>query len=460
MSKLELKRAIDALEIKKPMRLLQGTLKFKAPEESFVGGTENLPGSIGSTEPASALMTSRSPILEETGFKTDTVQNEPCQKPTVSEINSVQNVPGRKQTGSKNDPVTPVRNQLPLILHNGVLKPVGHFSAIPNSLLRDPSMFDDPNDFMIYLRMFSLAFGFGKNTCDMGMAELLSFTRLGKNAIRRSLGRLIAQGWIKKVQDYEAGQVPRKWQVFTPWEMGLTSEQTYVYREKQQDVATLAAPSVSTGSKNDPVENRPGSNETQRGSETDLVTGFRMDPYIKKEEINNIKSSLSSLPEKLRTYFADLKPQRKRESEEMAFEEIRRDFTHEDVAKCLDYLKRKGLPGGNPCHSPMAYMATAMTDILAIVKTEEALENARAENAARQKEEQRLDAETKAREQQEWVAKERAFNKTYPDEERQNEIIREICRSKHFPLKGQASRAFAISSWWSRFTTYERQEVM
>ncbi|MEK6705414.1 MAG: hypothetical protein AABZ06_06470 [Bdellovibrionota bacterium] len=48
-------------------------------------------------------------------------------------------------------------------------------------------------------------------------------------------------------------------------------------------------------------------------------------------------------------------------------------FTHEDI----DYLKRKGLPGGNPCHSPMAYLATAMTDILVIVKTEEALENFR-----------------------------------------------------------------------------------
>ncbi|MBI3535258.1 MAG: hypothetical protein HY072_07215 [Deltaproteobacteria bacterium] len=252
MSKLELKKVLDELELKKPMRLMQGNPRFQEPAVPI--------SELVAPDPALPLSGSKLLNLEETGIKMDRVENGPGLKQTGSKIDPVQNEPCPKSTGSKKDPVAPVgnsatgetdvvpsKNRLPLIFHIGVLKPRDHYTAIPNRLLRDVSAFDDPNDFMIYLRMFSLSFGFGRNTCDMGMAELLAFTRLGKNAIRRSLERLITQGWIKKVNDFEAGQVPRKWRIFTPCEKGLTSEPL---------ASNLQGPK-STGSKMDPVQKRP-----------------------------------------------------------------------------------------------------------------------------------------------------------------------------------------------------------
>ncbi|MBI3535259.1 MAG: hypothetical protein HY072_07220, partial [Deltaproteobacteria bacterium] len=108
-----------------------------------------------------------------------------------------------------------------------------------------------------------------------------------------------------------------------------------------------------------------------------------MDPYKDIEERKVKEISLSEFSEQLQNYFSYLKPQRKRESEKMAFEEIRKDFSIAEITKCLDYLKRKGLPGGDPCHSPMAYLATAMRDVLVIVQTEESLEKTRGKNAIR-----------------------------------------------------------------------------
>ncbi|MBI4925610.1 MAG: hypothetical protein HY843_06765 [Bdellovibrio sp.] len=148
------------------------------------------------------------------------------------------------------------------------------------------------------------------------------------------------------------------------------------------------------------------------------------------------------------------------ESEQRAFEEIRQDFSITEITKCLNYLKHKGLPGGDSCHSPMAYLATAMRDVMAAVQADESFEKTRIENKIRRKDEERRRAEQSICEQQEWESKERAFNRTFTGENRQNEMIQKICKSKNFPGKGSAARALAISAWWSELAENERREAM
>jgi len=421
-------------QIVKPARTIADTSVYNGPHGATTAPRE-------STAPLTPP-DPRTPDIEETVSIVDPVKKVPGQNSTRLNNDPVKIRPSQKMTGSENDPVTLVNHKLPRLpqyLQTGALKPKDHFTAVPNCLFRDRSPFETPNDFMIYLRLFGVSYGFGRNTCDMGLAELMTFTGLCKNSVRKSIDRLEKQGWIKMIGDYEAGQISRKWRVLSPWEKGFTPEPTYISKDGKQ-----------TGANSDGVKNRPGQIVPQRGSEIDPVTVSKNDTYSNTQEPNKFKNtSLSQISENLRTYFDQLRPERKRESEQRAFEEIRHDFTTADIESALDHVRTNGLPGGEPCHSPMAYLASAISDVLAIVKTKQEINQKRAEKAALIESERRQEAEKEALERQEWDRRERAFNSAFADDNRQQEVIAELCREhKFFTTRGPAARSFAVSSWY------------
>ena len=178
-------------------------------------------------------------IGEERGSSRDTVTARQGQGVTLCEPVLPLNGQDHGVTESPLDPVTtrqshavtlsdePERKKFPTSFKRGELKPVDHFCAVPGVLLQGARLFESTFDFVVYLRMFAKSYGFGRNTCDMGLNELIEYSGLARNSVKKSIERLVEQKWIKVIQDYECGRVTRKWRVYSPYEMGHSPHPTF-----------------------------------------------------------------------------------------------------------------------------------------------------------------------------------------------------------------------------------------
>ena len=431
MEKALLRKSILGLDLTEPVH------SKHTPRGTPIGVPSNQAAnmSLGHPTPSSAVIGQR-------GSTPDSVIPRQCQEITVSPDDSVTGRQCQSVTLSQEQDQKP-RKVFRQFLKNGELKPVSNYDAIPGVLLREVGLFENPFDFMIYLHLFSKSYGYGRNTCDMGLKHLETFTGLSRNSVKKSLERLVKKRWIKMISDYEYARATRKWRVFTPYELGLSKKPVF----------------EETGSSHDTVTVRHCHDMTQTESSVDPLTGSRRDTYKEVQERNFKESSLSELPEKLRKYFSELKPQSKRESEWQAFLEIQKDFKPTDIADCLAYLQESGILGGATCHSPLAYLAKAMSEILATVESTRERKRRIVETASRAEEAIRVQERESAREAQEWEEKERAFNRAFPGEDRQIEVVTELCRGMPFRAKSQAGRTYAVGEWWDRLNRYEKQEL-
>lgn len=256
------------------------------------------------------------------------------------------------------------------------------FTQVPNEILRSAGLFEDPMDFMIYLSLFSYSYGYGRKTADMSQVDIEKLAGVSKNRVKRSFERLIKQRWIKLVQEYERSHTKRKWRVYLP------EERTPEGRK--------------SGSKADTVQNGQSPKETPALSTVNTVTLSKMDTYKESIQTKIQINTLTPENEKIRKYFADLKPHKKRESEQIAYRGLTQDYLDQEIADCLDHLIRKGIcgPEGSriPCHSPMAFLAKAMDVVLAEVKEVSERESVlKKQNAAVLETRLRLEREAEAR---------------------------------------------------------------
>ncbi len=158
------------------------------------------------------------------------------------------------------------------------------------------------------------------------------------------------------------------------------------------------------------------------------------------------------LPENLQKYFLDLRPLKKRESEWRAFENLKRDYQVGDLSECLELLLKRGVKAGKkgvfqPCHSPMAYLAKAMNDVLSEVSRVKQGNSKLRERTAEEAADQADQSERRAQETQEFLAMEQAFLSAFPTETAQQVKINEICQSMPFPLSPAVGRIYAINNW-------------
>lgn len=109
----------------------------------------------------------------------------------------------------------------------------------------------------------------------MGLSQLERFTGVSRNAVKRSLDRLIEQGWIKMVEEYERSRVTRKWKV--------------------KRIEATTAPFL-TESKMNTVQNEQSPNQTLLVSKMDPVPGSKMDTYRESINKENTKNSLFRIP--------------------------------------------------------------------------------------------------------------------------------------------------------------------
>lgn len=415
MSKVDLKNAMSALNVRQPLRLQAKAPAFQSPQPT--SAPTIVSDEQEQKEQVNPQTTSQSLYTEKTGSTVDPVQSEQGSNLTLSKMDPVQNEPGQKQTGSKSDPA-------------GKREPgqrsAGFFTQVPNELLRDDGRFSDPLDFMVYLHLYSYSWGFSRETASMSQGQLEQFTGAARNTVRRSLERLTQQGWIKMVEDYECARMSRRWKVISPEQKGRKS----------------------TGSKSDPVKHEQGPELTGGGSAVTPVTGSKFDPYKESIPKEKSKNSLSLESETLRAYFSELKPQAKRESEWKALQSLRGDYSETDIADSLRLVTEQGIgETGSRCHSPMAYLAKAMGDTLAKVKAwreREELRKAKERELSEANRKQEIEA---AREQEVWLEKERAFLRAFPLAEEQQAMITELCFGMPFKPLSEAGRSFASSRW-------------
>ncbi|MBF0442522.1 MAG: hypothetical protein HQK54_11505 [Oligoflexales bacterium] len=413
-----------------------------------------------------------------TGAESDTVNLEPGHNFTGSGNNPVKSEPGQNMTLSVQSGISEKTGGIKSrkmrdVFKSGTLKLKDNFCGIPISVVSQPAMFESASDFQVYLYLYAKSYGYGRNTCDMGITELMSFTGMSKNSVRKTIESLTAGKWIHMLQDFECARITRKWRVYSPYENGKTDKPTHidpdaypqinVHEAFSGDMADCNRPVCdNTGSAYDPVKSEPGQNLIQGGSSRDPVTGSNFDPY-KNKELNNYKnSSLSACAEAITSYFASAMPFRKRESELQAYEELKSNYSDQDIADCLEFIRRAPLPGGESCHSPMAYLAKAMNEVFAKVNDRRNQEKRRAELASYHAEEARRQSEEytreKARIHHETELQNHAFSQ-FVGSRNETQVITEICRQHRLPvLDGQIGKAIAVAHWWNALPAEERQQ--
>jgi hypothetical protein len=399
-AKGNLKSALDALNVRMPLKLNVKAPAFEAPKP--VSETRISQDLHADPEPTPHQFVTHSPVVEESG----------------SMLNPVQNEQGSKRTGSKLDPVE--RHSSPSS------RSTSPFTPVPHELLRGTCRFADPLDFMIYLHLFTYSWGFSRETASMSQGQLESFTGAARNTVRRSLERLTKEGWLKMVEDYECARMSRRWKVSAP--------------ENHRK---------SRGSNSDPVQNEPGSQLTPPRSKLNPLTGSKMNPYKERDPKEKSKNSLSTNSKKICEYFDSVLAPKKRESEQKAYLELKSSFTDSQIELCLSHLEIQGTPGTKAtCHSPMAFLGQAMLEVLRSAEQESSkkwLLNTRKLN---EEAERRMQRETEIRDAKEWAMKERKFLEAFPDFNRQDEVLSELCRDLPFRPQSEIGRKLAIAKWW------------
>jgi hypothetical protein len=184
------------------------------------------------------------------------------------------------------------------------------------------------------------------------------------------------------------------------------------------------------------------------------------DVEVKKStDISEIqKNSLSAKIESdtIQNYFEGIKSVRKLESEKQAFLEIQSLHPIESIDKGLAYVLKNGTPPkGEPCHSPMAFLAKAINDVLTVANKQEEEAQRRQNNvrlrqatidSLKEKELTQAASDQEAEEQS--AIQEQAFIKKFPSENEQSEALLKYCHL--FPMmnpRGQIYRKLAIAAW-------------
>jgi Helix-turn-helix domain len=117
------------------------------------------------------------------------------------------------------------------------------FFSFFNEMVDDLLPTLDPNEQVLYIRLFRLSYGFNRNYCTVSQSLLIERTGFSRNTIRTSLQSLVQKGWIRIA---EAGnRVSTTYRVILPRETRIGSPNSRVSVDRQ----------------NSTVRNRPSEND-------------------------------------------------------------------------------------------------------------------------------------------------------------------------------------------------------
>ena len=204
-----------------------------------------------------------------------------------------------------------------------------------------------------------------------------------------------------------------------------------------------------------------------------------MDPFIESSNKEPTKNSLSHVDAReageswdglaggigsdiLLEYFAQVSmTPRKRHSELQAYHEVKQVFVEAQIAACVEYLTRKGLPGsGERCHSPMAFLSKAMGQVLGLVQAEASKRDEAQARAERERAEHECKAREAAEEELRVELLEAEFLRRYPSEESQEEVLRPYRQQfGMFVRQPGVLRRLAFGAWSSELLVPNATDV-
>ena len=320
------------------------------------------------------------------------------------------------------------------------------YTRLPNSFLMRMACGDlVRSEMQILLLIARFTISFQKRYAPLSKAVLERQSGLRGPAILQAISDLQAKGLIEKIP----GDQHR------PNQLGLVFEDEWEFFSKSKAPTTLVPAQTQVGT----ASTVPVATPVAVGTSAPVAVPTQAvvpaaTPFKDIQTIEN-KLSLPPLPEKLKSYFVDLKPAKKRESEWQALEGLLGDYSADDIADCLSMLQTRGIvrrgPNGEesqPCHSPMAYLAKAMAEVFIEVdsRRQKARECAERERREAELERQRLDED--AREAALWAKKERAFAEAFPSEAERRNVLAELLVGLPFSPDSQPGRIMGIGRWW------------
>jgi Helix-turn-helix domain len=159
------------------------------------------------------------------------------------------------------------------------------FFSFFNEMVDDLLPTLDPNEQVLYIRLFRLSYGFNRNYCTVSQSLLIERTGFSRNTIRTSLQSLVQKGWISIA---EAGN-----RVSTTYQVVLPREK----RTESQSGGVISDPQILT------VIDRPSENDAHvmspknRGSENNPREGQN----LALQDLS-LKKQLSNTPMETMTY--------------------------------------------------------------------------------------------------------------------------------------------------------------
>lgn len=312
------------------------------------------------------------------------------------------------------------------------------YTRIPNALLMSMASGDlSRNEMKLLLLIARMTISFNRPMASLSKGVLERMSHIQGRAVLDALQTLEAKGHIKKVAgDHNS-----------PNRLGLTEYDTIEQTSKQPFVRK-----ATQGEKRS--KDLKSSQDEIRIRDVSSTQGWDENSPYKKDKLETKKEKLS-LSTQIQTeyftkYFDEVKPRRKRETELQAFRELKSDFSEADISLALEHVLKHGMPGsGEACHSPMAYLAKAIGQVLGIAKSGQEKQRQKQDREAteiRAKEAQKAEEE---REMQNSLLREQEFQKSFPGELEQAEVIANFGRK--FPMlaqRGPLLRNLAISAWW------------
>lgn len=306
------------------------------------------------------------------------------------------------------------------------------YTRIPNALLMSMASGNlSRNEMKLLLLIARMTISFNRPMASLSKGVLERMSHIQGRAVLEALQTLEAKGHIKKVAgDHNS-----------PNRLGLTEYDTIEQTSKQ--------PFVRKGN-----QGEKRSQDEVRTADVSSTQRWDENPPYKKDKLETKKEkpSLSTQfqTEYFRKYFDEVKPKRKRETELKAFQDLKSDFQEADISLALEHLLKHGMPGsGEACHSPMAYLAKAIGQVLAVAKSGQEKQRSKFDRETAELRAKQSRETDEALDKQNALMKENAFKIAIPDTQKQSDVIAKF--GHKFPMLSQSGpllRNLAISSWW------------
>ncbi len=456
MSKLELKIAMDSLQVNKPLRLqakaplfIPPSVEAKVEKQTQVGNPTLV---INPT-----VVDIETKVLNSTVVQNQTmVHNTTTVENNTMVGNQTKVIAAHISSATEQDSSVQLEARAAEGLEKG-------YTRVPNKILTQLVSGDfTKNEIKLVLLIARFTISFQRKHAPLSKAVLERQSSLRGPAVLEALSGLVSKGLVEKHQGDQ--NRPNMLGLILPLDWDGTTKSTTDSR------SVLSADVTLVGSQTLVENHTPVSNTTMVSFpspamvEKHTLAGVGFPTYFKDKEIYLNKNSLSLLPEKLREYFSELKPAKKRESEWKAFQELKTDYSVENISDCLALVLKRGVAESGSfekCHSPMAYLAKAMDSILTTIEKENTKKFQDRKRLEVEQEAQKKRQEQEIKDTQDWAVMEHAFRKVFMDEDKQNEAILKYSKSFPFliPHKGKLARTFAIGAWWDCLSIHEKQQL-